>query len=124
MASKRHLKINSHKKRKDSLETQAVLLVFLLELEISGVAVQGIHQNSEKWLLPVRILLVKMTLRLFLPLSVVMTMMPTPLRQLRRSLQIKKIITNLSINNSKNGWFLGHPQSIAKKTLHRKKSNN
>ena len=37
------------KKRKDTLETWAVLLIFLLELEISGVAVQGIHQNSEKW---------------------------------------------------------------------------
>ena len=40
---------HSHKKRKDSLETRAVLLIFLLELEISGVAVQSIHQNSEKW---------------------------------------------------------------------------
>ena len=39
---------HSHKKRKDSLETRAVLLVFWLELEISGVAVQEIHQNSEK----------------------------------------------------------------------------
>ena len=37
---------------------------------------------------------VKMTLRLFLPLSVVMTMVSTLLRQFRRSLQIKKIITN------------------------------
>ena len=26
-----------------------VLLIFSLELEISGVAVQSIHQNSEKW---------------------------------------------------------------------------
>ena len=40
---------HSHKKQKDSLETQAVLLMFSLELEISGVAVQSIHQNSEKW---------------------------------------------------------------------------
>ena len=24
-------------------------MIFLLELEISGVAVQSIHQNSEKW---------------------------------------------------------------------------
>ena len=31
---------HSHKKRKDSLETRAVLLIFSLELE---------HQNSEKW---------------------------------------------------------------------------
>ena len=38
---------HSHKKQKDSLETWAVLL-FLLELEMSGVAVQSIHQNSEK----------------------------------------------------------------------------
>ena len=40
---------HSHKKRKDSLETRAVLLIFSLKLEISGVAVQSIHQNSEKW---------------------------------------------------------------------------
>ena len=40
----------SHKIWKDSLETRAaVLLIFSLELEISGVAVQSIHQNSEKW---------------------------------------------------------------------------
>ena len=38
-----------HKKRKDSLETRAALLIFLLDLEISGVAVQSIHKNSEKW---------------------------------------------------------------------------
>ena len=41
-------KNHSHKKRKYSLETRAVLLIFSLELEISGVAVQSIHQNSEK----------------------------------------------------------------------------
>ena len=41
--------LNSHKKRKDSQETWVVLLIFSLELEISGVAVQSIHQNSEKW---------------------------------------------------------------------------
>ena len=38
-------------KRKDGLETWAVLLIFSLELEISGVAVWSIHQNSKKcWL--------------------------------------------------------------------------
>ena len=43
-----------------------MLLIFSLEPETSGVAVQGIPQNSEKWLLlPVRIFLVKMTLRPF-----------------------------------------------------------
>ena len=44
-ASKKH----SHKKWKDSLETRAVLLLFSLELEIHGVALQSIHQNSKKW---------------------------------------------------------------------------
>ena len=39
---------HSHKKRKDSLETRVALFIFLLELEISGVDVQSIHQNSEK----------------------------------------------------------------------------
>ena len=39
---------NNHKKRKNSLETRAILLVFSLELEISGVAVQEIHRNSKK----------------------------------------------------------------------------
>ena len=56
---------HSHKKRKDSLETRVALLIFLLECEISGENAQGIHQNSKKWLLSVRVFLVKMTLRLF-----------------------------------------------------------
>ena len=38
---------HSHKKQKGSLETEATFLVFWLELEISGVAVQEIHQNSK-----------------------------------------------------------------------------
>ena len=37
--------LHSHKKRKDNLETRAVLLIFSVKLEISGVAVQGIHEN-------------------------------------------------------------------------------
>ena len=46
----RGIKYNhSHKKRKDSLETRAVLLIFSLKFEISGVAVQSMHQNSKKW---------------------------------------------------------------------------
>ena len=40
---------HSHKKWKDSLETQVILLMFLLELEIFGVVVQSILQNSKKW---------------------------------------------------------------------------
>ena len=39
----------SHKKRKDSLESRTVLFIFSLELKISGVAVQSVHQNSDKW---------------------------------------------------------------------------
>ena len=50
--------------RKDSLKTRAALSIFSLELEISGVAVQSIHQNSKKWRLP-RNCSGKMTLRLF-----------------------------------------------------------
>ena len=42
------LVIWNHKKRKDSLETRALLLMFSLELEICGMAVQSIHQSSEK----------------------------------------------------------------------------
>ena len=38
------------KKQKDSLETRVVLLIFLLELEMSGVVVQQMHQNTKKWL--------------------------------------------------------------------------
>ena len=39
---------HSHKERKDSLETRAVLLVLELETEISEVAVKEIHRNTEK----------------------------------------------------------------------------
>ena len=53
----------SHRKLKDSLEKQAVLLIFLLELEIFGVTVQGIYQSSEKWPPPVRIFLVFLTVK-------------------------------------------------------------
>ena len=101
-----------------NLETQAVLLIFSLELEISGVAV--LHQKA-KMVAFVRNYLVKMTLRLFQPLSVVLTMVPTLPRQFRRSLQIKKSITNAPVcynllNNIytyplitvKKGWLLGH----------------
>ena len=40
--------VNSRKKREDSLQTRAALLIFLLELETSGVAVQRLHQKNEK----------------------------------------------------------------------------
>ena len=41
--------VHGHKKRKDSPETRVVLLIFSLELEISGVAVPNISKSSEKW---------------------------------------------------------------------------
>ena len=63
---------------------------------------------------------VKITLMLFYPLSVVMTMVATLLRQFTSLLQIRKIITNalcvlnsqnISINNIEKGmvtYLLGH----------------
>ena len=42
------MKHQSHKKRKGSLETRATLLIFLLELEVFGVAVQAKNQSNEK----------------------------------------------------------------------------
>ena len=36
-------------KQIDSMETWAILLIFSFVLEISGVAVQRIHQNNKKW---------------------------------------------------------------------------
>ena len=104
-------------------------MLSLLKLEISGVVVQGIHQNSEKWLLSVRILLVKMILSLFWPLSVVMAMVPTLLRQLRRSLRIKYFIANplpsITVKKGKR-MFIRTPPEQLKKTAEvaQKKSNN
>ena len=110
-----------HKKWKDSLDTRAVLLIISLDLEISGVVVRGIHQSNEKWLLPVRIFLVKMTLRL----SVVTAMVPTLLKQMRRLLQIKKIIPNLPSINKKR-LVTRTPPNVVKKAVDiaQKKSNN
>ena len=48
--------------RKTVLETRAVLLVFSFELEISGVVVQ---EKMAAFTVSVKMLLVKMTLRLF-----------------------------------------------------------
>ena len=40
---------HSHKKQKDSMETQALLMIFWFEFEIPGLAIDRIHQNNEKW---------------------------------------------------------------------------
>ena len=37
----------SHKKQKDSLETRAVLLIFSLELEISGVSYREFNKTTK-----------------------------------------------------------------------------
>ena len=42
-----HSLLHSHKKRKESLKTRAVLLIFFFELEIYGMVLLGIHQNNE-----------------------------------------------------------------------------
>ena len=39
----------SHKKQQNSLEPLVVLLILSFELEISGLAIQRINQNSKKW---------------------------------------------------------------------------
>ena len=92
----------------------AVFMNYYLTLSIITNFQQNFEMSQSLLFLmnmSVRIFLVKMTLRLLQPLSVVMTMVPTLLRQLRRSLQIKKIITNLlSINNSKKCWLLRYPK--------------
>ena len=52
----------SYKKQKDSLKTRAVLLIFSLKLEFP----EWLHREYiKKWLLSVRHVLIKMTLRLF-----------------------------------------------------------
>ena len=56
---------HSHKNQKDSLETQVLLLIFWLKLEIFGVAIQN-TSKQQKIVVFVRNCLVKMTLRLFL----------------------------------------------------------
>ena len=102
---------NSHKKRKDNLETSVALLTFSLELEISGVAVQKTYRNSKKlWLCEE--LLSEIYFEAVLTTFVAMTMVPTLLRQFRKSLQIKRLSQmlfvcysllknqNISVNNS------------------------
>ena len=39
----------SHKKQQNILEPLVVLLILSFELDISGVAIQRINQNSKKW---------------------------------------------------------------------------
>ena len=68
---------------------------------------------------------VKMALRLFQPLSVVMTVVPTLLRQVRRYLEIKRLSQilfvcysllnsqNISINNNEKGWLLTHQEDTS-----------
>ena len=71
-----------------------ILVEISYKLEIPGEAVQRIHQNSEKMVAFMRNCLVKINLRLFLLLSIFMTMVPPLLRQFKKLLQIKKFIKN------------------------------
>ena len=41
--------LHIYKKRKYTLDTRAVLLIFSIELKIYVVVVQSIHQKSKKW---------------------------------------------------------------------------
>ena len=76
---------HNHKKRKNTLETRAVLLVFWLEFEISGVAVQEIHRNSKK---------AAYSDDFLFSFHFPFLLLQRVLRQLYKSLQMKKIITN------------------------------
>ena len=68
----------SYKKRRDSLGTRAAVLIFFLEPETFGVAVHEIHQNRE-----IRVFIVEMTLMLFEPFFVLVTMLQSLLRHLK-----------------------------------------
>ena len=127
---------HSNKKRKDSLETRVVILIFSLELEIFGVAVQSIHQNSEKWRLWWGIAQRKWLRGCF---SHFLLLWPwcqgfwSSPEYRHRSKEYRKcslcvIICwiakmYLSINNSEKWLVTGIPLTQLKK-LHRKKSNN
>ena len=129
---------HSDNKQKDSLETRVVLLIFSLELEILNIWGSRKDNTSKprKMVAFVRNCLVKMTLRLFQLISVVVTMLRTLLRQNRRSLQIKKITINAPrllqfseqplINNKEKGLVTRTPPTQLKmlQQLYRKRSNN
>ena len=57
----------------NSWKHRSYLLIFSLELEIYGVAIQNIHKNSKRIVAFVRNCLVRMTLRMFQSIFVVMT---------------------------------------------------
>ena len=114
-----------------------VLLIFSLDLEISGVAVQRIHQSSEKWWLLLG-LLSKNYFEAVLTTFCCYDSVPTLLRQFRRSLQIKRLSQmllvcysllnsqNIPINNSDKRLITKAPPTQLKKLqkLHRKRNNN
>ena len=85
----------------------------------------------------VRSCFVKMTLRLFQPSSVVMTMVLRLLRHFRRSARVSQIFWCYNLLNSqkpkcnyqsitvKKDWLIGHFQQLKKlRQLHQKKNNN
>ena len=89
-------RVHSHEKRKCSLETQTTLLIFSLELETSGLAVQSVHQNRKSGGFCEELLnefAYLVTLKMFQPLPV-MTMLSTLLKQFKASLQNKKSLAN------------------------------
>ena len=113
----------------------SLVLIILHELEISGVAVQETHQTtcSENFYCGDDL---EAVLSIFHSYDYGHTL----LRQLRKSLQMKKIIANAPsalyfaqpqhiINNNKKGYLLGHPRCSKKlqksfEILDRKRNNN
>ena len=115
----------SHKKKKDSLEIRVILLIFSLELEISGVAVQRILQNSEKWLW--------VCLSQFLLLWLWCQRCWGSSKDRYRSKRLSQILLvcllksqNILINNSEKWLVTRTPTTLLKKLqkLYRKRSNN
>ena len=121
---------HSHKKWKDSLETRAVLLIFYLELEISGLAVQRIDQSSKKWWLLWGIALWKWLSDYFSYILLLWLWCQCFWGSSEDCYLSKKVSVmlfvccsllnsqNISINNSEKRWFtylLGHLQHIAKR---------
>ena len=121
------LQKHSHKKRKESLEAQAVLLIFLLELEISGVAVQRMHGFFRELLSEYCGLVGYFSHFIFYDYG---ANAPGCRKRLLQTLLVCYSLLNsqnITINNSEKDWLLiCQDTSVAPllQKLHRKRSNN
>ena len=96
--------------RKSGNTGQFALLIVLLEPEIYRVTVPGIYQNSKSWHISVNIVFVEITLRLFRPFFVLISMMLMLLMQQEghnRSKRLSQILL-LLLTHSRKGYLLVH----------------